>query len=261
MNTSVETYEYVVIGGGSGGCAVAGRLASAGHKVLLLEAGPDDNTQFIHIPGAFIRLFTSERVSLLQMNAQSAAGGRVLNVPQANTLGGGSSVNAMVYVRGTPEDFDTWRDLGCEGWGWHDVLPFFRKSESNDVFSGPFHGTDGPLRVGSLQYGFPSSKAFVHAGQEIGLDFNPDFNGARQDGVGFFQVTACDGSRSSAATTFLRRLSGGEKVTVRTRSSVQRIIIENGRATGVVYHDAGGQRITVHAEHEIILAAGSSANP
>lgn len=261
MTTPIETFEYIVIGGGSGGCAVAGRLASAGRKVLLLEAGADDNTQFIHIPGAFIRLFTSERVSLYQMNEQSGAGGRVLNVPQANTLGGGSSVNAMVYVRGTPADFDAWRDLGCDGWGWNDVLPFFRKSECNEEFSGPWHGTEGPLRIGSLQYGFPTSKAFVQAGQEIGLDFNPDFNSARQDGVGFFQVTAHDGSRSSAATSFLRRLPGGEKATVRTRSRVQRIVIENGRATGVVYLDANGQNITVHAKHEVVLAAGALQTP
>lgn len=261
MTTSLETFEYIVIGGGAAGCAVAGRLANAGRQVLLLEAGADDNSQFIHIPGAFVRLFTSERVRMYQMNEQSGAEGRVLNIPQANTLGGGSSVNAMVYVRGTREDYDGWRDLGCEGWGWDDVLPFFRKSESNDVFSGPWHGTDGPLRVGSLQYGFPTSKVFVQAGQEIGLDYNPDFNGAKQEGVGFFQVTASDGSRSSSAVTFLRRLSGGEKVTVRTRCPVRRIVIENGRATGVVYEDAGGRSVTVSVKHEVVLSAGAFQSP
>lgn len=261
MTTSFETFEYIVIGGGSAGCAVAGRLANAGRQVLLLEAGADDNSQFIHIPGAFVRLFTSERVRLYQMTEQSGVEGRVLNVPQANTLGGGSSVNAMVYVRGTPEDYDGWRDLGCEGWGWDDVLPFFRKSESNDVFSGPWHGTEGPLRIGSLQHGFPTSKVFVQAGQEIGLDYNADFNGAKQEGVGFFQVTASDGSRSSSAVTFLRRLPGGEKVTVRTRCQVQRIVIENGRATGVVYKDAGGASVTVSAKHEVVLSAGAFQSP
>lgn len=261
MATSVETFEYIVIGGGAAGCATAGRLASAGRKVLLLESGADDNTPYIHIPGAFIRLFTSERVSLYQMNAQRGSGGRVLNVPQANTLGGGSSVNAMVYVRGTPEDYDTWRDLGCEGWGWNDVLPYFIKTETNETFSGPLHGTEGPLRIGSLQYGFPSSKAFVKAGQEVGLPYNADFNGARQDGVGFFQVTACDGTRSSAATSFLRKLPGAETVTVRTRSQVQRILIEGDRATGVIYRDAGGKNITVRAEDEVILSAGALQSP
>lgn len=261
MSNTGETYDYVVIGGGSGGCAAAGRLAAAGRKVLLLEAGADDNTPFIHIPGAFIRLFTSERVSLYRMTEQPGAGGRALHVPQANTLGGGSSVNAMIYVRGQPADYDGWRDLGCEGWGWKDVLPVFRKLESNDVFSGPLHGTDGPLRIGSLQYGFPTSKAFVQAGQEMGLAFNPDFNGESQDGVGFFQVTASEGSRSSAAVTYLRRLPGGDRVTVRTRCRVQKIEIENGRATGVTYRDASGTRHSVRAGREVVLAAGALQSP
>lgn len=261
MTTSGETFDHIVIGGGSGGCAVAGRLAAAGRRVLLLEAGADDDTPFIHIPGAFIKLFTSERVALYRMTPQPGAGGRVLHVPQANTLGGGSSVNAMIYVRGTPQDFDGWRDLGCPGWGWDEVLPVFRRMETNDVFSGPLHGTDGPLRIGSLQYGFPTSKVFVQAGQEIGLDYNPDFNGARQDGVGFFQVTASDGSRSSAAQSYLRRLPGGERVTVRTRCRVQRIEIENGRATGVRYRDGSGAVHTVRAGREVVLAAGALQSP
>lgn len=216
MASSIESFDNIVIGGGAAGCATAGRLASAGRKVLLLESGADDNTPYIHIPGAFIRLFTSERVSLYQMSSQKNSGDRVLHVPQANTLGGGSSVNAMIYVRGTPQDYDAWRDLGCDGWGWDDVLPFYINMETNETFSGPLHGTSGPVRIGSLQYGFPTSKAFVKAGQEAGLPFNPDFNGVQQEGVGYFQVTATDGTRSSAATSFLRRLPGGETVTVRT---------------------------------------------
>lgn len=216
MASSIESFDNIVIGGGAAGCATAGRLASAGRKVLLLESGADDNTPYIHIPGAFIRLFTSERVSLYQMSSQKSSGDRVLHVPQANTLGGGSSVNAMIYVRGTPQDYDAWRDLGCDGWGWDDVLPFYINTETNETFSGPLHGTLGPVRIGSLQYGFPTSKAFVKAGQEAGLPFNPDFNSVQQEGVGYFQVTATDGTRSSAATSFLRRLPGGETVTVRT---------------------------------------------
>lgn len=261
MANSGDTFEYIIIGGGSAGCAVAGRLAAAGRQVLLLEAGADDNTQFIHIPGAFIKLFTSERVSLYQMTPQRGAGDRVLHVPQANTLGGGSSVNAMIYVRGQRQDYDAWRDLGCPGWGWDDVLPFYIRSESNEVFAGPLHGNDGPLRIGSLQYGFSTSKSFVKAGQEIGMSFNPDFNGENQEGIGFFQVTASDGSRSSSAQTYLRRLPGAEKVVLRTRAAVQKIVIEQGRATGVVYKDSAGAVHHVRATDEVVLSAGAFQSP
>src|SRR5690606_4780935 len=192
MASSIESFDNIVIGGGAAGCATAGRLASAGRKVLLLESGADDNTPYIHIPGAFIRLFTSERVSLYQMSSQKSSGDRELHVPQAHTLGGGSSVNALIYVRGTPQDYDAWRGRGCDGGGWDDVLPVYRTTEGNDTFSAPLHGTSGPVRIGSLLSGFPTHNAFVNAGQEAGLPYHPDFNGVQQEGVGYSQVTATD---------------------------------------------------------------------
>ena len=139
----METHDYIVVGGGSAGCVVTNRLVSAGKSVLLLEAGPADNTPFIHIPATFIRVIGTRRTWMYQTEPEAGALGRVMYVPQGRTLGGGSSVNAMIYIRGQKEDYETWRDMGCTGWGWDDVLPVFRRSEANQRLAGPYHGTDG----------------------------------------------------------------------------------------------------------------------
>ena len=151
----METFDYIVVGGGSAGCTVTHRLIKAGKSVLVIEAGPDDNNQFVHMPGGFVRLFSTERVQFYLSEPQAAAGDRPIAVPQGRTLGGGSSVNAMIYIRGTSHDYDEWRDLGCAGWGWDDVLPVFKRAESNQRLAGPFHGTDGPLPVSDAR--LPSS--------------------------------------------------------------------------------------------------------
>ncbi|WP_255246745.1 GMC family oxidoreductase, partial [Burkholderia pseudomallei] len=202
QNGSTE-FDYIVIGGGSAGCVFTHRLVSAGHRVLLLEAGPPDNSFFVHTPATFVRVIGTKRTWVYETEPQAHAAGRRMYVPQGRTLGGGSSVNAMVYIRGTPADYDGWRDAGCDGWGWDDVLPFFRRAEHNHRLAGPLHGVDGPLHVSDSRFRHPLSHAFVQGAQEFGLPYNDDFNGASQAGVGFYQTTTFEGRRGSTAATYL----------------------------------------------------------
>lgn len=255
-----KAYDYIVIGGGSAGCVVTHRLVEAGHRVLLLEAGPPDNSIFIHTPATFVRVIGTRRTWIYETEPQAHAAGRRMSVPQGRTLGGGSSVNAMVYIRGTPADYDGWRDAGCAGWGWADVLPFFRRAERNQRLAGPLHGVDGPLAVSDTPYRHPLSQAFVRGAQELGFAYNDDFNGAGQAGVGFYQTTTFDGRRGSTAATYLAAVRGDPKLTVETDACVTRIVFERGAAVGVQYR-RGGVEHTVRAQREIVLSAGALASP
>ena len=192
---------------------------------------------------------------------QAAAGDRPIAVPQGRTLGGGSSVNAMIYIRGTSHDYDEWRDLGCAGWGWDDVLPVFKRAESNQRLAGPLHGTDGPLPVSDARFHHPLSYAGLRAAQEAGYPYNDDFNGATQQGVGFYQVTQRDAVRGSAAASYLRPLMGNPKLKVMTRASVGKLVTENGAAVGVTIIDGSGAATQARAREEVILTAGALATP
>lgn len=254
-SNSDQNYEFIVVGGGTSGCVIAGR------RVLLLESGRDDKTPFIHMPGGFVRLFSSDRVVAYQTTPQANANSRAFFVPQANTLGGGSSVNAMIYIRGSAEDYEEWKGLGCEGWGWDDVLPVFKKSEGNDTLSDEFHGVDGPMKVSKPWHEIPPNLAFVKAGQEIGLPFNHDFNGRQQKGVGFYQSTQSKGRRISAAVSHLAPQKKQPNLTVRTNCKVLRLTTEGTRVTGVVYRSKDGSTHELRAGCEVILAAGALATP
>lgn len=256
-----EEFDYIVIGGGSAGCVVTNRLVSAGHRVLLLEAGPPDNTPYIHTPATFVRVIGTKRTWVYETEPQAAAAGRTMYVPQGRTLGGGSSVNAMVYIRGTPADYDGWRDNGCPGWGWSDVLPAFRRAERNQRLAGPLHGTDGPLAVSDIPYRHPLSLAFIKGAQEAGLPYNDDFNGMTQAGVGFYQTTTFGGRRGSTAATYLAAVRHNPLLTVETDCHVTRILFENGAAAGVEYLSGNGAPATARASHEIVLTAGALASP
>ena len=260
-STSHQSYEFIVVGGGTAGCVIASRLAQSGREVLLLEGGRSDNTPFIHMPGAFIRLFTSDRVIAHRTEPQPGAESRPLFVPQANTLGGGSSVNAMIYIRGTREDYEEWRELGCTGWGWDDLLPIFKRIESNETLSGEYHGIDGPLLVGNAWCGIPTNLAFIKAGQEIGLRYNPDFNGERQTGVGFYQSTAYRGRRISSVVAYLVPQRSNPKLKVRTNCKVIRLTTDGSRVTGVVYRSRDGAINEVRAGREVVVAAGALSTP
>jgi choline dehydrogenase-like flavoprotein len=232
----MDVYDYIVVGGGSAGCTVTCRLVKAGKSVLLIEAGPDDNDQFVHMPGRFVRLFSTERVQFYMSEPQAAAGDRPIAIPQGRTLGGGSSVNAMIYIRGGPQDYDEWRDMGCPGWGWDEVLPVFKRAEDNQRLAGPFHGNEGLLPVSDARFRHPLSFAGIRAAQEAGYPYNDDFNGAVQQGVGFYQVTQRDAVRGSAASTYLRAVRRDRKLKVMTGATVSKLVTQNGAARRRHHH-------------------------
>ena len=256
-----QVVDYVVVGAGSAGCVLAHRLVKAGHSVLVLEAGPTDAAKFVKIPATFARVIGTDRSWVYETVAQPHANNRKMYVPQGRMNGGGSSLNAMVYIRGAAADYDAWADAGCDGWGWKDVLPAFKRAENNMRFSGEMHGTDGPLHVSDTKFRHPLSLAFVKAAQEAGLPYNDDFNGHRQDGVGFYQTTTIDGTRGSTAATYLAAVLGDPKLTVVNGAHVLRVTLEGGNATGVEYRRSDGSSVKARANREVVLSAGALASP
>ncbi|GGC12131.1 glucose-methanol-choline (GMC) oxidoreductase [Marinobacterium zhoushanense] len=254
--------DYVVVGGGSSGCVIAHRLTMAGKRVLLLEDGPPDNTQFIHMPATFIKVIGTKRTVIYESDPQPGVNGRISYVPQGRTLGGGSSVNAMVYIRGQRQDYEDWAQQGCTGWGWDQVLPAFRKAESHMRLSGEFHGNEGPLKVSDTRFRHPLSLAFVKAAQQCGLKYNDDFNGEEQSGVGFYHTTTFNGQRGSTASTYLAAVKGMPNLEIQTGCYVHKLIFDaDKRVTGVVYRNGDGTIKTVNVREEVILCAGALATP
>jgi len=261
MSSLKESYEYIIIGGGSSGCVMVNRLAKAGKKVLLLEEGPADNSMFVHIPATFIRVIGTERTFIYRSKASPEMNGRATTIPQGRTLGGGSSVNAMIYIRGQAEDYNDWAKSGCTGWEWENVLPIFKRAESNERLANEYHGTTGTLNVSDGKYKHPFSLAFIRAAQEAGYAHNDDFNGKSQAGVGFYQTTTKNGKRGSTAATYLSEVKNLPNVTVLTGAKVQRLFLKDNEVKGVIYKDNTGSEVRVLSNNEVVLTAGALASP
>src|ERR1700682_462782 len=263
-NQSSESFEfdYVIVGAGSAGCVLANRLSADGkNSVLLLEAGPKDSHIWIHIPLGYGMLFKNKTVNwMYQTEPEPGLGGRTGFQPRGKMLGGSSAINGLLYVRGQHEDYDRWRQHGNLGWGYDDVLRYFKKAEDQARGADDFHGTGGPQPVSNLSHADPLSAAFIEAAAETGIPKNPDFNGATQEGAGFFQTTTRYGRRASTAVSYLRPAKGRKNLHIETSALAQRIVFDGRRAVAIEYRKAGALR-TTRARKEILVSGGAYNSP
>ncbi|MEM1277692.1 MAG: choline dehydrogenase [Pseudomonadota bacterium] len=255
------SHDVIIVGAGSAGCVLANRLsADPACRVLLLEAGPRDNHIFIRMPAGVAKAIGSPRFNWhYQTTPQSHMNGRRLGTPRGRVLGGSSSINALVYIRGNAWDYDNWAAQGAKGWSYGDVLPYFRQVETNAFGAGPYHGGDGPLHVSHPESGNPAFQAFIDAGVEMGYPLNPDFNGAEQAGFGPFQLNIRDGRRWSAANAFLHPIAQRQNLTLRTGAQVMGLELDGTRVTGVRLRSDTGEDV-LSAGH-VVLATGAIGTP
>ena len=253
-----KAYDFIVVGGGSAGCVVAARLSeNPDAKVLLLEAGGSDWHPFYHVPAGFAKMTKGIGSWGWDTVPQRHMQNKVFRYTQGKVIGGGSAINAQIYTRGNAQDYDDWRQMGCDGWGYDDVLPYFRKAEDNDTFDNHYHGKGGPLGVSQPSAPLPICEAYFEAAAALGIPRNLDINGEKQDGVCYYQLTQRKARRSSAAMAYIAPNRGRANLTVTTGAQVRRLVVENGRATGVELAD--GTRLTANAE--VILSSGAVGSP
>ena len=261
-STDIAEFDYVIVGAGSAGCVLANRLSADGkHSVLLLEAGPRDSNLWIHVPLGYGKLFKEKTVNwMYQTEPEPGLNGRQVFQPRGKVLGGSSSINGLLYVRGQHEDYDRWRQHGNTGWGFDDVLPYFKKAEDQQRGADDFHGAGGPLPVSDMLHADPLSGAFIKAAIEAGIPDNPDFNGATQEGAGWFQTTTRNGRRASTARSYLRPAKGRRNLHIATAALAQRILFDGRRAAGIEYRQNGALR-TAKARREILISSGAYNSP
>ena len=255
-------FDYIIVGAGSAGSVLANRLsANPEAKVLLLEAGEKDSSILIKMPSGVGQLLSHKSLNwCFETEGQPHMNNRRLFWPRGKTLGGSSSINGMIYIRGHARDYDLWRQMGCEGWSYADTLPYFRKSENYDAGADEYHGGDGPLRVQDPEWTSPTYQAFIDAGKQAGHAYTSDFNGAQQEGVGPYQHTIHNGERWSAARGYLRPIMDRQNLTIETGALTHRVLFEGSKAVGVEYGQRG-EVFKAYASSEVILCGGAVNSP
>ncbi|MBM3396171.1 MAG: FAD-binding protein, partial [Betaproteobacteria bacterium] len=259
-----DSYDFIIVGGGSAGCVLAHRLSADPQiKVLLLEAGGADRHPLYHLPAGFAKMTKGIGAWGWSTVPQRHLKNRVLRYAQAKVIGGGSTINAQIYTRGAAADYDAWaHDCGATGWSYREVLPYFKRAENNQRYANAYHGYGGPLGVSNPISPLPICEAFFQAGQELGIPFNADFNGERQEGLGYYQLTQFNARRSSTAVAYLAPAQSRRNLVVRLNTYTVRVVVEQGRAIGVEVATNGSSSVErMHASREVILACGAMGSP